>query len=50
MNILFIHGNYPGQFKTLAEQFGAQDTHVRYLTARKDTSNYPINGVQIINF
>ena len=51
MNILFIHGNYPAQFRTLAEQLGAQGNHdVRYLTARTDTNNFPIRGVQTIQY
>ena len=36
MNILFIHGNYPAQFRVLATELGRQDIHdVRFLSARK---------------
>ncbi len=51
MNILFIHGNYPAQFRTLAHTFGSQGSHdVRYLTARKDPENYPLPGVKVIKY
>ena len=37
MDILFIHGNYPAQFRHLAERLGQDKGHrVLYLTARKD--------------
>lgn len=46
MNILFIHGNYPAQFRNLASDLGAQGKHdIRFLTARKDPERYPIQGV-----
>ena len=48
MNILFIHGNYPAQFRHLASDLGGQKCHdVRFLTARKDTDSFPIDGVTI---
>lgn len=48
MKILFIHGNYPGQFHWLAEALGQQGQHeVRFLTARADAANIPIAGVQV---
>ena len=51
MDILFIHGNYPAQFRTLAELFGKQSIHrVRYLTARKDPEEYPLKGVIPVRF
>lgn len=51
MNILFIHGNYPAQFRNLATDLGGQGIHdVRYLTAREDPENHPINGVQIVQY
>ena len=41
MQILFIHGNYPAQFRGLAEDLGSQNIHdVRFLTARKDPEKY----------
>lgn len=37
MNILFIHGNYPAQFRQMASALGKQGMHdVRFLTARAD--------------
>ena len=37
MNILFIHGNFPGQFRSLALNFAQQSAHnVVFLTARED--------------
>jgi len=51
MNILFIHSNYPGQFRGLAEAFGSQGVHdVRFLTARKDPQNHPIAGLRVEHF
>ena len=51
MNILFIHGNYPAQFRHLASGLGRQGIHdVRFLTARKDYENLPIKGVKIESF
>ena len=48
MNILFIHGNYPAQFRSLSSDLGAQGVHdVRFLTARKDYAAFPINGIKI---
>ena len=48
MQILFIHGNYPAQFRGLAEDLGSQNIHdVRFLTARKDPEKYPIPGVTV---
>ena len=51
MNILFIHGNYPAQFRVLATELGRQDIHdVRFLSARKDMDKHHIKGVTTINF
>ena len=48
MQILFVHGNYPAQFRGLAEDLGSQNIHdVRFLTARKDPEKYPIPGVTV---
>lgn len=48
MQILFIHGNYPAQFRGLAEDLGSQNTHdVRFLTARKDPEKYRLAGVKV---
>ena len=48
MNILFIHGNYPAQFRNIASDLGNQKIHdIRFLTARKDPEKYPLPGVQV---
>ena len=48
MDILFIHGNYPAQFRHLAEALGKSGQHrVIFLTARQDANKQPINGVTI---
>lgn len=48
MNILFIHGNYPAQFRQMASALGKQGMHdVRFLTARADAEQSPIFGVGI---
>ena len=51
MNILFIHGNYPAQFRSLATELARQGKHdVRYLTARKNANEFPISGLKIIQY
>ena len=51
MNILFIHGNYPAQFRSLATDLGKQSVHnVKFLTARKDPEKFPIQGVDVITY
>ena len=51
MNILFIHGNYPAQFRSLATDLGRQSVHnVKFLTARKDPEKFPIQGVDVIAY
>ena len=48
MNILFIHGNYPAQFQSLARLTGADARHrVVFLTARADAASDPIPGVEL---
>ena len=48
MNILFIHGNYPAQFRSIAADLGRQKQHdIRFLTARQDPEKYPIHGVRV---
>lgn len=48
MRILFIHGNYPAQFRQLASSLGASGQHdLRFLTARQDAENHPIPGVRV---
>ena len=51
MNILFIHGNYPAQFRLLAQRFGIQNTHdVRFLTSKISSECHEIKGVRIHNY
>jgi len=48
VNILFIHGNYPGQFRWLSQSLGEQSQHdVRFLTAREDYALQPITGIRV---
>ena len=48
MDILFVHGNYPAQFRHLAERLGqAPGQRVVFLTAREDATNTPLPGVTI---
>ena len=51
MDIVFIHGNYPAQFRHLAAALGQSGQHrVIFLTARDDASAQPIPGVTIRQF
>lgn len=51
MDILFIHGNYPAQFRQLAPAIANKgENRVIFLTERKDAGKEPIEGVQIRNF
>lgn len=48
MDILFIHGNYPAQFRHLSAGFGANPNHrCVFLTARVDAANDQLQGVNI---
>ena len=48
MDIVFIHGNYPAQFRHLASSLGLGRQHrVIFLTAREDAEKQPIQGVSI---
>lgn len=48
MQILFIHGNYPAQFRNIAADLGAQGKHeIKFLTARKDHKKYPLEGIEV---
>lgn len=48
MDILFIHGNYPAQFRHLCAGFGANPNHrTVFLTARPDAAEDQLPGVQI---
>lgn len=51
MDILFIHGNYPGQFRNLAMMLGKDDKHrVVFLTAKKVASEEALPGVEIYTY
>ena len=51
MNILFIHGNYPAQFRSLATRLGNTNEHtIKYLTARNDAKSHEIQNVDIVNY
>ena len=47
MDIVFIHGNYPAQFRHLAAALGSSGAHrVIFLTARGEDASQPIDGVE----
>lgn len=49
MDFVFVHGNYPAQFRILARALAANPKHrVYYLTARKDAGSVPIKNVNIV--
>ena len=51
MDILFIHGNYPAQFRHLASALGAcEGNRVVFLTSREDAELDTIKGVRIAKF
>ena len=51
MKILFIHGNYPAQFRYLCAKLSNNTEHqVVFLTARKDAQQFPIGRVQIVQY
>ena len=51
MDIVFIHGNFPGQFKHLAAGLASAGEHrVFFLTAREDADDSMIPGVIIRQF
>jgi glycosyltransferase involved in cell wall biosynthesis len=51
MNILFIHGNYPAQFRMLAERIVCDKRHVvKFLTGKKDINRHKIDGIEIIEY
>ena len=48
MDIAFIHGNFPGQFKYLASILGAQEGHnIVFLTNSESASDNAIRGVRV---
>lgn len=51
MDVLFIHGNYPAQFRHLCAGMGCNsENRVIFLTAREDAARESLAGVQIINY
>jgi len=51
MDFLFIHGNYPAQFRHLAGLLGQNPAHrVVFLTARQDASRDALPGVEIHSY
>jgi glycosyltransferase involved in cell wall biosynthesis len=49
--ILFIHGNYPGQFRHLASYYGNNpDCEVRFLTKEDYPNKWAIKGVAVSTF
>ena len=51
MDFLFIHGNYPAQFRHLASLLGRSGQHrVVFLTAREDADKEVLQGVEIRQF
>jgi glycosyltransferase involved in cell wall biosynthesis len=48
MDFLFIHGNYPAQFRHLVAMLGQNPAHrVVFLTARQDASKAALPGVEV---
>ena len=48
MDVIFIHGNYPAQFKNLAPAIGNADgNRVFYLTEREDAKNLEMKGLEV---
>ena len=47
MDCLFIHGNYPGQFKHLAPLLSNNGHRVVFLTNRSDALNHTQKGVEV---
>lgn len=51
MDVLFLHGNYPGQFPHLAAGMARQPgNRVLFLTNRHDPESYPLEGVEVRRF
>ena len=48
MDIVFLHGNYPAQFRNLAALMAQDSTNrVVFLTAREDAQNDKLPGIKI---
>ncbi|GCE64742.1 glycosyl transferase [cyanobiont of Ornithocercus magnificus] len=51
MDVLFIHGNYPAQFRYLCAAFSNNiQNQVVFLTACRNTQQFPICGVKTIHY
>lgn len=51
MDVLFLHGNYPGQFPQLAAGMARMPRNrVVFLTNRTDPQVYPLKGVEVRRF
>ena len=51
MDVLFLHGNFPGQFPQLAAGMARQPgNRVVFLTNRSDPEQYPLEGVEVRRF
>ena len=50
MDCLFIHGNYPGQFKHLAPLLASAGHRVVFLSNRPDAKEHAQPGVEIRNY
>lgn len=50
MNILFIHGNYPGQFRSLAAELAARGARVVFLAHPDTGEGWQLPGVQVRRF
>ena len=50
MDCLFIHGNYPGQFRHLAPLLASSGHRVVFLTNRLDAQDHAQQGIEIRNY
>ena len=50
MNFLFIHGNYPAQFKYLAPALAKSGHKVVFLTNREDANEHSHEGIIVRNY
>ena len=50
MDILFVHNNFPGQFRHLAPTLARQGHRVVFLTNKDDIKEEVIDGVNIVKY
>lgn len=50
MTVLFIHGNYPGQFRALAAELAARGTPVVFLAHPDTGQGWELSGVEVRRF